>query len=156
MNKERGFTLIEVALSILVVAIGLLSLFSLVTESLSSGTSSKQESEIALMGNAIMNDAVVFISTDWANRSNYKYYDPNGNFTIDIQSNTNDMTNIIDPVKNTVTARINLALLPVGDPPTPEILMADACILQAIVFPGEFGDTRRYVFSTFLTDYGAK
>lgn len=155
-SENKGFTLIEVALAILVIAVGLLSVFSLVTESLSSGTRSKQESEVALLANAVMTDAMAFITSDWANRSSYKYFDPNGNYTIAIQANTNNVTSIIDPVKKTVAARINLAILPVGEPPAAPkgIQMTDACILQAIIYPGEFGDSRRYIFSTFLTDYG--
>ncbi|MDD2237007.1 MAG: prepilin-type N-terminal cleavage/methylation domain-containing protein [Kiritimatiellae bacterium] len=76
-RHNSGFTLIEVTLAILVIAIGALTLFSLMPEGLSMGRNARNDMRNVLLANAILGDVRGYMMEKYEPGGGlYQYFDP--------------------------------------------------------------------------------
>lgn len=76
-RHNTGFTLIEVTLAILVIAIGALAVFSLMPEGLSMGRNARNDMQNVLLANAILGDVRAYMMEKYdTNGVAYTYFDP--------------------------------------------------------------------------------
>lgn len=133
-RSSAGFTLVEIALALLVVSIGMMGILALLPAGLQSGKDAADDSRIALMAEGVLDDLRMEMDRQWSDSASGYVYSYGG-FT-DIQLNRlvtlNEVEGAGNPrpfcrcylkVSNVVPGRMLEAKLSVwpgyrGDPPT--------------------------------------
>ncbi len=145
MNRRAGFSLVEVALAIMVIAVGLLSVFGLFPHGMESSRRALDETRAATFAEDTFNSLRVMAQTsDWASLTHrFSIPAPDWWGNTYVWANhpyvlTNIYSNIISNTERVREYALRYRLI-VTNTASPRILQA-----RLVIWPGEFGQSTYY------------